>query len=165
MGGDGFVSSASHPELGAQYGNLGTSNPYNDTSRTGIAVVNKIEKPPISGTFNPSKPPEVSAEFMPIVESLNKCVTALSPLSLSFSEKKQVVEVEKGAAFFSKRLARNEIDGSIAEKVGQIVSALGNRDFSSASTIHTGLVNSDWKEHKDWLKGMKFLIQLTAKRL
>jgi len=162
--GDGFVTSASHPVLAAQYGNVGTSNPYSD-SRPGTAVVNKIEKPPVSGTFNPNRPPEVSAEYKPMVDDLLARVTALSNLSLSNSEKKQLAEIEKGAAVFSKRLARNEINSIIAGNLGQILSALGSRDFPTASRIHTGLVNSEWREHKDWLKGMKILIQLTAKRL
>jgi protein transport protein SEC31 len=32
--GDGFVSSHSRPELGGQYGNVGTSNPYHNSART-----------------------------------------------------------------------------------------------------------------------------------
>jgi len=163
--GDGFVSSASHPQLATKYGNVGTSNPYSDTARPGTAVVNKIEKPPVSGTFDPAQPPEVPAEYKPMVDDLLARVTALSPLSLTSTEKKQLSEIERGAAVFSKRLARNEIDVNIVEKIGQILVAMGNRDFSTASRIHTTLVNTEWKDHKDWLKGMKILIQLTAKRL
>merc|ERR1712045_877952 len=37
--GDGFVSSASHPELAERYGNVGTSNPYTGAPRPGTAVV------------------------------------------------------------------------------------------------------------------------------
>ena len=51
----------------------------------------------------------------------------------------------------------------MAEKVGQIVATMKNKDYPSASAIHTGLVNSVWKEHKDWLKGIKLLIQMSAK--
>lgn len=127
--------------------------------------MSKIERPPVSGTFDPNKPPEVSAEYKPMVDDLIAWVAALSPLQMTGGEKKQLAEIEKGAAVFSKRLGRNEIDAGIAEKIGQILSAMGKRDFGAASGIHTGLVNSDWKGHKDWLKGMKFLIQMAAKKL
>ena len=125
----------------------------------------KIEKPPVSGTFNPNSPPEVSSEYKPMVDDLIAWVTALPPAQMSVSEKKQLTEIEKGAAVFSKRLARNEISPEIAGKIGQVLSAMGTRDYPAASRIHTGLVNSDWKEHKDWLKGIKLLIQLAAKIL
>lgn len=164
--GDGFVTSASHPELAAQYGNVGTSNPYS-SSRPGTAVVKKVEKPPVSGTFNIQKLTEAAdnTEHKLMVDDLLTIVSSLSSLPLQGSEKKQVSEVEKGTAIFSKRLGRSDISPDITEKVGQIVVSVKNREFSTANGIHTGLVNSVWKEHKDWLKGMKFLIQLSAKRM
>lgn len=165
--GDGFVTSASHPELAAQYGNVGTSNPYS-SSRPGTAVINKrIEKAPVSGTFNIQKLTEVadSTEYKETVDDLLAMVTSLSSLSLQASEKKQVLEVEKGAAIFSKRLAKADIENEVAVKVGQIVSSMQVRDYATANGIHSSLVNSVWKENKDWLKGMKFLIQLSAKRM
>merc|ERR1719491_459172 len=114
--GDGFVTSASHPEPASQYGNTGTSNPYSDTARPGTATVSKIERAPVSGTYDPNKLPEVSAEYKPMIDDLIAWVTALPPLQLTGGEKKQLAEIEKGAAVFSKRLARNEIDPGIAEK-------------------------------------------------
>ena len=165
--GDGFVTSASHPELGAQYGNVGTSNPYS-SSRPGIAVVGKKpEKAPVSGTFNLKKLSEVadSTEYKATVDDLLSIVTSLSSLGLQGSEKKLLSEVEKGTAIFSKRLGKSDIDNDAAQKVGQIVEAVKNRDFSTANAIHATMVNSIWKENKDWLKGIKYLIQLSAKRM
>ena len=165
--GDGFVTSSSHPELAAQYGNIVTSNPYS-VSRPGIAIVNKkMEKAPVSGTFDMQKLTEVanSTEYKSIVDDLLAIVTSLSSLSLQGSEKKQVAEVEKGTAIFSKRLGRSDIDKDVVEKVAQIIVSMKNRDFSTANGIHAGLVNSVWKDNKDWLKGMKYLIQLSAKRM
>ena len=122
-------------------------------------MVNKtIEKPPVSGTFNIKKLTEVadSTVYKPMVDDLLAIVTSLSSLPLVGSEKKQLTEVEKGAAIFSKRLAKADVDTDIAEKVGGIVNAMKSRDFSTATGIHAGLVNSVWKENKDWLKGMKY---------
>jgi len=57
------------------------------------------------------------------------------------------------------------MESDVAEKVGQIVATgtIKKKDYPSASAIHTGLVNSVWKEHKDWLIGIKLLIQMSAK--
>lgn len=165
--GDGFVTSASHPELGAQYGNVGTANPYS-SSRPGTAVVTKqIEKPPVSGTFNLQKLTEAadSTIYKSTVDDLLVMVTSLSALSLQGSEKKQVAEVEKGTAIFSKRLAKSDIDHDVADKVKQIVTSMKSRDYATANGIHSILVSNAWKENKDWLKGMKYLIQMSAKRL
>ena len=163
--GDGFVTSASHPELAAQYGNVGTSNPYTDSSRPGTAVINRVEKPPVSGTFNLKKLSEVadSTQYKATIEDLLASVTALSALPLGAVEKKQFAEVQKSVAIFSKRLGNGDIECDVAEKVCQLVASMKNKDYSSAMAIHTSLVNSVWKSHKDWLKGFKFLVQLGAK--
>jgi len=163
--GDGFVTSASHPGLAAQYGNVGTSNPYSDSSRPGTAVFNKVEKPPVSGTFNVKKLSQVadSTEYKSTIEDLLASVTSLSALPLGPSETKHLSEVQKAVAIFSKRLANGDMESDVAVNVTQIVSCMKNKDFVNATTIHTSLVNGYWKQHKDWLKGFKFLIQMNAK--
>ena len=128
-------------------------------------MVKKVEKPPVSGTFNPKKMQEINAdEFKPLVNSLLNMTTTLSRAYLSPGEKKQLAEVEKGVAIFSKRLARGDIDAALVEKVSQIVGLLSKREFTTASGIHTELVNGYWKDNKDWLRGMKLLLQLVAKK-
>lgn len=64
-----------------------------------------------------------------------------------------------------KRLARGDIDAEVSGKVDYMVTSIRSRDYATAMAVQTGLVNSDWKDHKDWLKGMKFLIQLASKRI
>ena len=49
--------------------------------------------------------------------------------------------------------------------VFNMVMALVNRDYGTAAAMQTALVSSDWKSHKDWLKGMKVLIQLASRKL
>jgi protein transport protein SEC31 len=165
--GDGFVTSASHPELAAQYGNVGTSNPYTDSARPGTAVFNRIQKSPVSGTFNLQKLAQIadSIEYKSLVEDLLSTVTSLSAANFSSSDKKLIVESEKGVAIFSKRLANADIEKDIADKMEQIVDMMKKGDYITATTVHTKLVNSVWKEHKDWLKGIKFLIQLKSKMM
>ena len=162
--GDGFVTSASHPELAAQYGNVGTSNPY-DSSRPGTAVINKLQKPPVSGTFNLKKLSEVadSTQYKTVIDGLLEIITALSALPFGAVEKKQYAEAQKSVAIFSKRLGNGDIECDVVEKVGQMVTAMKNKDYASASASHTSLINSAWKSHKEWLKGLKFLVKLSAK--
>jgi protein transport protein SEC31 len=92
-------------------------------------------------------------------------VGKLSTLCVTGNDKRQLSEIEKGIAVFLKRLSRGDIDSEIASMVGTMISALENRDYVTATGIQTSLVNSDWRDHKDWLKGIKFLIQLASKKL
>jgi protein transport protein SEC31 len=165
--GDGFVTSASHPGLAAQYGNVGTSNPYTDSARPGTAVIHRVEKSPVSGTFNLQKLAQIadSIEYKSLVEDLLSTVTSLSAANFGPSDKKLLAESEKGVAIFAKRLGNTDIQKDIADKVEQIMDLMKKGDYISATTIHTKLVNSVWKEHKDWLKGIKFLIQLKSKMM
>lgn len=161
--GDGFVTSSSHPELGEQYGNVGTSNPYSG-ERHGIAQVEKTEKPPVSGSLDPNAL-QLMAEQAHIKDILLELAASLNAAPLTPVDKRQMAEAEKGIAVLLKRLARQDIDADVCHKVDQMVTAIRSRDYATAAAVQTALVNSDWKDHKDWLKGIKFLIQLAGKKL
>ena len=79
--GGSFVKSASHPELAAQYGNAGTSSTYTDSSMPGNAVINRVEKKPVSSTLNLKKLPEV-ADNTQCKVSVMLLVPAQNPLLL-----------------------------------------------------------------------------------
>jgi protein transport protein SEC31 len=163
--GDGFVTSASHPELAQQYGNVGTSNPYAD-ARPGTAVVKKVEKAPVSGTpLDPSQLVDmISPEDKGMTDGLLSYVSRLSSMNvLAPADHKLLMEAEKSISIFVKRLAKQDVSRDVAEKVKYLWSCLEHRDFNMANTVQNGLVNTDWREHKDWLKGLKFLIQIAAK--
>lgn len=167
--GDGFVTSASHPALAQQYGNVGTSNPYTGAERPGTAAAvltsSTGTKPPVSGTFNPSKLHDLSTDLQPIKDGLLELVAILSSHQLGPADKKQMSEGEKGIAILLKRLARGDIDPLVANKMSAMVTALRNGDFATAASIQTGLVTSDWRDNKDWLKGIKNVIQIATKKL
>jgi len=165
--GDGFVTSSSHPELAQQYGNYGTSNPYSTATRPGTAKLSDVpEKPPLSGNFDPSSPPEIQAEQKHISDIMLYLLNALNSIpNLSTSEQKQLAEITKGIGFLLKKLSRGDVEKSVLDKVDKMAFAMQNKDYNTASGIQTQLVNSDWREHKDWLKGMKFLIQLAHRRI
>eukprot|EP00579_Thalassiosira_antarctica_P000907 CAMPEP_0201876878 /NCGR_PEP_ID=MMETSP0902-20130614/8436_1 /ASSEMBLY_ACC=CAM_ASM_000551 /TAXON_ID=420261 /ORGANISM="Thalassiosira antarctica, Strain CCMP982" /LENGTH=1129 /DNA_ID=CAMNT_0048404213 /DNA_START=68 /DNA_END=3457 /DNA_ORIENTATION=+ len=165
--GDGFVTSASNPQLAEQYGNVGTSNPYTNANRPGTAaaaVGATSKKAPVSGTFDPNSMPALSEEYKYLQDGLIGIVGQLAASASGSMEKKQAAESQRAVAVFIKTLARGGVDAEISHKVGSVVSALQNRDYGSASSIVTGLVSNEWKDHKDWLKGMKFLVQMASKK-
>lgn len=90
---------------------------------------------------------------------------ALGDSPLTSADKRQLGEAEKGVAILVKRLARGDIDTDVSSKVSNLVHALQNKDFNMTAAIQKQLVNEDWQNHKDWLKGIKFLITLASKKL
>jgi len=93
-----------------------------------------------------------------LIDSL-KANAHLNPI-----EKRQVSEAEKGVAILVKRMARGELEASTTQKVYAMVTAIANADLATASAVQTDLANHDWRDHKDWLKGIKILIQLAVKK-
>ena len=85
-------------------------------------------------------------------------------MQLSPADKKQLTDGEKGVAILLKRLARGDVDAEVAGKVSTLVEAIRGGDYFTATSVQTGLVSSDWREHKDWLKGIKNLMQLIIKK-
>lgn len=165
--GDGFVTSASNPVLAEQYGNVGTSNPYTNANRPGTAaaaVGNTPKKAPISGTWDPDSMPELSVEQKELQDGLMSIVERLLASAVGSMETKQAAESQKAVAVFIKTVARGGMDDDIVNKVRLMMYNLQNRDYASASSIVTGLVSNEWKDHKDWLKGMKFLVQMVTKK-
>lgn len=102
---------------------------------------------------------------MPIRDGLLGLLSQLKSCPLSAADKRQLQEAEKGVAILVKRLARGDLDAGVAGKVSSLTTALLNRDYNTTNSVQKILVNEDWKNHKDWLKGIKSLIQLASKRL
>ena len=73
-------------------------------------------------------------------------------------------EGEKAVTIMLKRLAREDISDEIGQKLLHMCGYINAYDFGSAQAVQTALVNSDWREHKDWLKGTKSLLQLCIKK-
>jgi protein transport protein SEC31 len=89
---------------------------------------------------------------------------ALQQTQLTAVDSRHLAESEKAVAILMKRLARGDIPEDVIGKVGHMTSAITGYDWRTAQSIQTGLVNSDWRDHKDWLKGIKALLQLSAKK-
>jgi len=164
--GDGFVTSASNPQLAEQYGNVGTSNPYSNANRPGTAAAavggGQTKRAPVSGTLDSM--PTLSDDYMHLQSGLLAIVEQLNASAVGGMEKKQAMESQKAVAVFIKTLARGEIDSDVANQVTTMLSYLQNHDYGSASAVVTHLISNEWKDHKDWLKGMKFLVQMVSKK-
>ena len=161
--GDGFVSSASNPELASQYGNVGTSNPYGGNARPGPAAVQPLAKAPVSGSINIDSL-QLSNHHASIRDTLTGAAAALKQTNLNVVEKKQLDEAEKSIAILVKKLARDDLSNNIVDQVFALVNAISQHDFAASMAYQTTLANSEWRDHKDWLKGIKILIQLAIKK-
>lgn len=150
MASDGFVSSAHNgtptaTKLGTQYGNA------NAAAQEGEAAVQRAP----SGTTT-SIPPE----YMPIVDTFNTINAQIAQIQLNAGEKRQFKDIQKATVLMSDKLNNQEIDANTCAAMLEMIGALNNGDFNTASQIHIGLTQTAWSQHKDWLKGVKFLVQL-----
>jgi protein transport protein SEC31 len=140
------------------------SDPYHNTARPGAAQVSYTEKAPVSGNLHEGHLADVHEDHHPIRDCLLSLVEALKQTQLSTMENRQLSEGEKAVAVLLKRLGRGEIPPDVSEKVGAMTAHITNHDFRSAQSIQTGLVSHEWRDHKDWLKGIKTLLQMATKK-
>jgi protein transport protein SEC31 len=162
--GDGFVTSASNPELANQYGNVGTSNPYGGAARPGPAKAGpSVSQPPVSGSLNFDSL-NLNVESATIKDTLLGLAEAMKQAVSNPVEKRQIAEGEKAVAILVKKIAMEALDDSVIQQVMSLVNALSSYDFANAGAIQTNIANNHWRDHKDWLKGIKILVQLAAKK-
>jgi protein transport protein SEC31 len=135
-------------------------------ARPGIAQVSKTQTAPVSASsLHEGHLADISADHHPTRDCLLSLVEALKQTQLSTIDKRQLAEAEKALAVLLKRLGRGGIlPSDISEKVGAMTGYITSHDFRSAQSIQTGLVSHDWRDHKDWLKGFKALLQLATKK-
>merc|ERR1711982_174624 len=168
---NGTSASPKDNTLASKYGNVGTSNPYTVTERPGIAAVdhgalNPANQPAVATAFDINNPPPLASDQQHISDILISMIQTLSANpSLLAGEKKQLAEGKKAVGVLLAKLSRGDIPPPVVDTVNSLVTALQNRDYASATAIQTSAVSTIWRDHKDWLKGMKFLIQLASRRL
>ena len=107
--------------------------------------------------------PELKEEYQPIPDTLLSLINALRGGQLTSVDKRQLSEAEKAVAIFAKRLAIGDVSDDVANKMLSMTKFLSAYDWSSATSVQTSLVSDEWKEHKEWLKGIKALVQLATK--
>jgi protein transport protein SEC31 len=79
------------------------------------------------------------------------------------SDKRQITMIKGALAALHKQVAGNLVSPETMTKLDQLVNALGAKNSSSANVVVTDLTNSCWTQHKDWIKGLKYLIQMHCK--
>jgi protein transport protein SEC31 len=107
---------------------------------------------------------ELQPEHQTIRDCLPSLIDALKGTNLTAVDKRLLAESEKAVAVLLKRLARCDISADVGAKMVQMCGLITSYDFRSAQSLQTSLVHSDWKDNKDWLKGIKALLQLSTKK-
>ena len=72
--------------------------------------------------------------------------------------------INQSLAVLREKASANQIPQDIMNKVGHIVHDLTARNFVGANSVQTDLANTAWTHHKEWIKGVKVLIQLASKK-
>ena len=121
--------------------------------------------PPAPAPAPKPQPVAQSPEAVAIAENLTAVVAHLGSLPLNGSEKRQLAEVDKSVSKLKEKMTYGALDGDVVGSVHTLVGSMLARDYATASNVQVALVNSHWGEHKDWLKGLKFLIQLAQKKM
>jgi hypothetical protein len=78
-------------------------------------------------------------------------------------DKRQIVMIKGALAALHKQVAGNAVSNETMGKLDQMVVALHGKNSAAANVINTDLTNTVWAQHKDWIKGLKYLIQLHCK--
>lgn len=101
-------------------------------------------------------PPESAV----IVPSLNNCLARLGSAAVPA---RQLSVVYDAVNKLLTRLNAGDIPPDVAQKALQMVQTMEGGNCAEAMSIHKALVEKHWSTHKDWLKGIKQLIQLMQK--
>jgi len=57
-----------------------------------------------------------------------------------------------------------QVSPSTVARLQELTTACSGYDFKLANTYHVAMVNVDWNDHKDWLKGVRNLITIGLKK-
>ncbi|ETV97980.1 hypothetical protein H310_09285 [Aphanomyces invadans] len=159
---DGFVSSVGNKDLIRKYGNSTNAilSPTETEKAAGFHNQPTTPAPaaPLGATDN------VSADDMPIVQGFNDFVSLLENSQLSPIEAKQLPEIHKAKDLLFTKLNTGELAPNVVKHLHEMVQSFGRSDFRTAGNLHTQLTTTDWAQHKDWLRGVKTLINLGVKR-
>jgi protein transport protein SEC31 len=101
-------------------------------------------------------PPECIQQLGQLIDS----ITAIC----SPPEKRQMQMVSAAHAHLLEKWAAGEVGADVLQKLAQLVADLAQRNFVGASAMQTDLANTAWGQHKEWIKGLKVLIQLASKK-
>jgi hypothetical protein len=121
---------------------------------------------PVTGVPQPAIPkPVVQAEPVdsgPAI-ALGTYISQMTEIANPL-EKRQLAMVSTAYNNLLEKINTNEVSADVMNKIAQLVSELNSRNFVAANAIQTNLANTEWNSHKEWIKGVKILIQLASKK-
>ena len=114
----------------------------------------------------PAPAPKPAAPVGPPPESVQQLGQLIESITAICSppEKRQMQMVSAAYAHLLEKWAAGEVGADVLLKLAQLVADLAQRNFAGASAMQTDLANTAWGQHKEWIKGLKVLIQLASKK-
>lgn len=75
-----------------------------------------------------------------------------------------LVEASNGVVALEKKLATKAVSEATLKQLFDLANCFNTMNIKGAQSIQVALTSSDWSAHKDWLKGLKYLIQVALKK-
>jgi protein transport protein SEC31 len=77
------------------------------------------------------------------------------------AERRQIGALTASFDALTSKAQANAIEFDVLEKLGRLAACLGEpQNVAGATAIQQDLANTAWNAHKDWIRGMKILIQI-----
>jgi len=96
-----------------------------------------------------------------ITNSLQIIISRLKASNLRPSQQRQIISIDAGVDILIKSLNSGQLqDRDVVQALVSLCASFDSDDFNSAARQTAGMVRNYWKEHKDWLKGFKYLSTL-----
>ncbi|OQR85466.1 hypothetical protein ACHHYP_11810 [Achlya hypogyna] len=128
--------------------------------------------PPAAPVSAPAQPYATSVDLSSVPEADLSVVSAVSDLigalemqKLPAMEAKQLGDIKKAADVLFSKLGSGELSDVVLDLVHDMAGGLAARDIKHAQQVHVVLTKDHWTQHKDWLRGLKALIQICVKRI
>jgi protein transport protein SEC31 len=98
------------------------------------------------------------------VLAYGQMIEAIAAGSLNAQEVKQVNMLRQSYQHLSDKMKASDLSGDVSQKIAQFMEYMQTRNFAGATMVQTDLVNTAWDKHKEWIKGMKIMIQLSSRK-
>lgn len=120
-------------------------------------VTQPVVETPVSPVASTSSPVGggAAAELQAVLDNIAGKATG--------GDKRQITMLKGALAALHKQMGDGSISPETMGKLDQLVVFLHAKNSAAANKINTDLTNTVWAQHKDWIKGLKYLIQLHCK--
>ena len=119
-------------------------------------------KPTVKEALEKEEPVVISGSDGGAASELQVFLDRISGLAKG-GDKRQVAMIKGSLTALHKQISEGKVHADTMAKLDQMVAALHAKNSAAANVINTDLTNTVWSLHKDWIKGLKYLIQLHCK--